>query len=357
MNKRIVILGGDGVGPEVAAVASDILKEMSPDFEITEPPCGEPALERYGTSFPEETKRLCDEADAVLFGAAGGASVPVLIYLRWDMDNYVNIRPVKYYSGSQTPLKDAGGIDFVILRENSEGLYPPREGDLSFLAERLPEFQDRFVKRGFADFGAGKFAVRVISIKGSQRMMQFACEFTAKRKKAGFPGKLTCVTKANVLSETDGVFYAAAENEITNYSQLTLEHFYVDDMSRRLIRYPKDMDVIVVSNMFGDILSDEAAELVGGMGMAASGCIGGKTPYFEPVHGSAPKYAGKNIINPTAMILSAKMMLDHLGLAEPARALEDAVAAVYREGKHLTQDQKGKATTTEFAKAVLDKLG
>lgn len=357
MGKKITVLGGDGVGPEVVDVASHILEEMKLGFEIIKPPCGEKALEEMGTAFPEETKRLCSEADAVLFGAAGRASVPILTHLRWEMDNYVNIRPTKYYPGAMSPLKDPEGIDFVILRENSEGLYPPgREGDISQLAVRWPEWRDSLLGMGFQDYGQGKFAIRIITERGVDRMMKFACDYTQKRKKAGYPGKLTCVTKSNVLQESCGLFQSAAEAEIKKYPDLIYEHYYIDDVARRLLRYPKDMDVIVTSNMFGDVLADEAAELVGGLGMAPSACLGGETPYFEPVHGSAPKYANKNVINPTAMILSMKMMLEFLGMEMEARAVEGAIARVYQQGKYLTRDQGGTASTTEFGQAVLKKI-
>lgn len=357
MSKNIVMLGGDGVGPEVSDVAYNVLENMHLGFEILKPPCGEVAVEKYGTALPDETKKLCGEADAVLFGAAGSAGIPILVFLRWEMDNYINIRPVKYYPGAGTPLKDAEGIDFVILRENSEGLYPwGREGDISQLAEKWPDWKDSCLGKRFQDYGTGKFAIRIITERGTDRMMKFACEYTKRRKESGHPGKLTCVTKSNVLQESCGLFQGIAEAEIKRYPELSYEHFYIDDMCRRLLRYPKDMDVVVTSNMFGDILSDEAAELVGGLGIAGSACIGGKTPYFEPVHGSAPKYANRNVINPTAMILSAKMMLDHFGMEDEAKVLEKAVAAVYREGKHLTQDQGGRASTKEFADAVVSKL-
>jgi len=358
MSKKIVMLGGDGVGPEVMDVAYDVLKNMELGFEILKPPCGEMALSKYGTALPDETIKLCKEADAVLFGAGEKVSTPILVFLRWEMDNYVNIRPVKYYPGASTPLKDAEGIDFVILRENSEGLYPwGREGDIARLAEKWPDWRDGLLGKGFKDYGTGKFAIRIVTESGTDRMMKFACTYTKKRKESGHLGKLTCMTKSNVLPESDGLFQGIAETEIKRYPELSYEHFYIDDMCRRLLRYPKDMDVIVTSNMFGDILSDEASELVGGLGIAPSACIGGETPYFEPVHGSAPKYANRGVINPTAMILSAKMMFDHFGMEDEAKALEKAVSEVYREGKYLTQDQGGRATTKEFGDAVIRKLG
>jgi len=357
MSKRIVVLGGDGVGPEVCDVASNILEKMQLGFEVLKPPGGESAVEKYGTPFPDETKRLCEEVDAVLFGAAGSFSSAIVNFLRWEFDNYVNIRPIKYYPGAVTVLKDAEGIDMVILRENSEGFYPPgREGDISQLAEKWPDWKDKLLGKHFRDYGTGKFAIRIITERGVGRMMTFACEFTKKRKEQGYPGKFTLSTKSNVLQESCGLVQRMAEAKIKQYQDLIYEHFYIDDMCRRVLRYPKDMDVIVVTNMFGDILSDEASELVGGLGMVPSACVGGKTPYFEPVHGSAPKYAKKNVINPTAMILSVKMMLDYFEMGNEAKGLEKAVADVYREGKYLTRDQGGQSTTKEFGDAVLRKL-
>jgi 3-isopropylmalate dehydrogenase len=358
MGKQIVGLGGDGVGPEVMEITIRILEAMNLGLEILKPPCGTYAIDHYGTALPEQTQRLCLEADAILFGAADRNSAPVLVFLRWEVDNYVNIRPIKYFPGAATPLKDAEGIDFVILRENSEGLYPwGREGEISQLAERWPSWKDSLMGRCFQDYGKGKFAIRIITERGASRMAKFACEFTRKRKESGYPGKLTCVTKSNVLQESCGLFQRVTEAEIKKYPDLTYEHFYVDDMNRRILRYPKDLDVVLTTNMFGDILSDGASELVGGLGIAASACLGGKTPYFEPVHGSAPKYANRNVINPTAMILSTSMMLEYLKMGMEANTLEKAVADVYREGKKLTRDQGGQATTTEFGDAVLKKLG
>ncbi len=353
--KRIVALGGDGIGPEVVDATCYVLEKAGFDLEILKPPNGEAVVEKYGTAFPEETRKLCNEADAVLFGASGQASSIIILHLRWIGDNFVNIRPAKYYQGTTSCIKDPTGIDFVLLRENSEGLIPGREGDLSLLAERIPEYRDMLGK-SFADYGEGKFAVRIVTKRGTQRLAKFACEFALKRKKQGHPGKVTCVHKYNAFPESDHLFEGIVREEVEKHPELTYDQYYVDDMARRLLRYPKDFDVIVLENMFGDILSDEVSELVGGLGIVPSGCVGGKVPYFESVAGSAPKYAGKNVANPTATILSAKLMLEHLGMQNEADALEKAVAMVYKEGKTLTFDQGGSATTTEFAEAVLKKI-
>lgn len=355
MKKRVVALGGDGVGPEIMEVTCDILREANFNLEIWEPLHGEAAQKLGKEVFPEEVKNLCLQADAILFGAQGGISRPILDFLRWGLDNFVNIRPAKYYSGVKSPLKDPQGIDFVILRENTEGEYPAREGDLSLLAQALPDFKDRLGKK-ISEFEPGKFAVRVISEKGVKRLAEYACIFAGQRKKQGYAGKITIVTKSNVLAQSDGLFQRIVTEECQKHPDLIYEHFHVDDAARRLVRFPKAFDVLVMPNLYGDILADEAAELVGGLGLAPSAVIGGKIPYFEPVHGSAPDIAGKGIVNPTAMILSAKMMLDHLNMKEEAAALDKAVAEVYKEGKYLTPDQGGKASTKDFAQGVLKKI-
>jgi 3-isopropylmalate dehydrogenase len=353
--KKIVALGGDGVGPEVMEVTCHILETAGFDLEILKPLCGMEAFKEQGNAFPDEAKRLCEESDAILFGAAEGPSVVILVYLRWLMDTYINLRPVKYYPGAFSPLKNPEGIDFLLIRENSEGMYPGREGDLPWLAQKLQDYRDPF-GRTLDFYGEGKFAIRLITQKGTDRIARYAVELARERRSQGFAGKVTCVTKSNVLRQSCGFFQETVEKAVKKTTEIGYEHFHVDDAARRLIRFPRDFDVIVTSNMFGDILADEAGEMVGGLGIAPSACLGGRNPYFEPVHGSAPDIAGKGIVNPTAMILSAKMMLDHLGMKEEAQTLEKAVAKVYREGKHLTADQGGKADTKEFAEAVLKKI-
>jgi len=353
--KKIVALGGDGVGPEVMEVTCNLLEQAAFDLAIAKPFCGAEAFKAQGNAFPDEARKLCEESDAILFGAAEGPSVAILVYLRWILDNYINLRPVKYYPGASSPLKNPNGIDFLIIRENSEGMYPGREGELPWLAQKVPDYKDPF-GRTLDYYGAGKFALRLITQKGTERIARYAVELARQRKSQGFAGKITCVTKSNVLRQSCGFFRKIVEEEVRKDSALQVEHFHVDDAARRLIRFPREFDIIVTSNMFGDILAYEAAELVGGLGIAPSACLGGKKPYFEPVHGSAPDIACKGIVNPTAMILTAKMMLDHLGMRKEAEALEKTVAEVYRLGEHLTPDQGGKATTQEFAEAVLKEI-
>jgi isocitrate/isopropylmalate dehydrogenase len=251
-----------------------------------------------------------------------------------------------------SPLADPSGIDYVILRENSEGIYPGREGNLADITRLMPEISDR-TGRSIGHYGGeGRFAVKVVTPRGAERIARFACELAKRRQAKGKPGKVTCVTKSNVLPKTDGLFQETAER-VVKAAGLAFEHFHVDDAARRLVRFPRSMDVVLCMNLYGDILSDLAAETAGGLGLAPSGCFGDGWAYFESVHGSAPDIAGRGIANPTATILSAALMLDHMDFGAEADRLRAAVGRVYRDGTTLTPDQGGGAKTHDMAQAVL----
>jgi len=351
--KTVVALPGEGIGVEVVDAACQIITDAGMPVKILTPPQVEVANRPQGSPVPEETRRTCREADAVLFGAAGPSTTAVVGWLRWEMDAWGGVRPAKFYTGMSSPLADPEGIDFVVIRENSEGMYPGREGDLADLKRAMPDLRDRF-GRNLDRYRDGRFAVKVATRAGAERVGRFACELARKRKARGYPGKVTCVTKSNVLPQTDGLFQRTVQEMVGRYPELTFEHFHVDDAARRLIRFPKAMDVVVAMNQYADILSDIAAEVAGGLGIAPSGNFGDDGwAYFESVHGSAPDIAGRGIANPTATILSTVLMLDHLGLADEARRLEAALARVYRDRKALTPDQGGAATTTQMAAATL----
>ena len=306
-------------------------------LEIAKGVIGEEAIKEYNSAFPKETRDLMDSSDAILFGAVGDKSTLVLAYLRWGLDNFANVRPVKYYEGTPTPFKDPEGIDFVFVRENLEGMYAcvGREGKVEKLAKKGLMRKDDLEKFGDKAF----YGTRIISQRESERVGRFSCELAMKRKSRGSPGKLTIVHKSNVMRMQDGLFkdtvYKVAKEE---FPELEVEDYYVDDMARRVLRYPTDFDVVVIPNMMGDILSDMAAELVGGLGMAASGLFGPNIPYFEPIHGSAPKYAGLGVANPIATILSAQMMIDYLGFESEAKKLEAGVAALVSEAKDVEKN-------------------
>ena len=346
--KTVVALPGEGIGIEVVEATCELMTAAGMPLRILTPP----QVEASGAPVPEATRRACREADGVLFGAAGPRTSAVVGWLRWEMNAWAGLRPAKFYAGMRSPLNDPMGIDLVVIRENSEGLYPGLEGDLADLKAALP-LRDRF-GRGFERFGDGRFAVKVATRAGAERIARFACELARQRQARGRPGKVACATKSNVLRESDGLFHRVVEEVVGRYPELTFEHFNVDDAARRLVRFPHAMDVVVCMNQYGDILSDIAAEAAGGLGVAPSANYGdGGWAYFESVHGSAPDIAGQGIANPTAAILSVALMLEHMGLGAEAARLEGAVARVYRDGKVLTADQGGTASTKEMAAAVL----
>jgi isocitrate/isopropylmalate dehydrogenase len=347
--KTVVALPGEGIGIEVVDATCDIITAAGMPVKILTPP----QVERPGAAVPEDTRRLCREADAVLFGAAGPSTSLVVGWLRWEMEAWAGVRPAKFFRGMRSPLAHPEGIDFVVIRENSEGMYPGREGDLAEIKRVLPELRDRF-GRNLDRYGEGRFAVKVATTRGAERIARFACELARKRKARGYPGKVTCVTKSNVLPQTDGLYQRTVQDVVGRYPDLAFEHFHVDDAARRLIRFPSSMDVVVAMNQYADILSDIAGEVAGGLGVAPSGNFGDDGwAYFESVHGSAPDIAGRGIANPTATILSAALMLDHLGLTAEATRLSAARGRVYADAKALTPDQGGTATTARMAAEVL----
>jgi isocitrate/isopropylmalate dehydrogenase len=342
--KTVVALPGEGIGPEVVDATCELLMGTGLPIKILTPPQGNPV--------PEETKRAAREADGVLFGAAGPSTSAVVSWLRWEMSAWAGVRPIKFFPGMHSPLADPEGIDYILLRENSEGIYPGREGDLADLVKLMPNLSDR-TGRTVKEFGTeGRFAVKVVTPRGAERIARFACELARKRQALGKLGKVTCVTKSNVLPRTDGLYHQTVER-IVREAGLPFEHFHVDDAARRLVRFPKSMDVVLCMNLYGDILSDLGAETAGGLGLAPSGNFGDGWAYFESVHGSAPDIAGRGIANPTATIRSAALMLEHMGMSAEAQRLDQAVARIYRDGKVLTPDQGGTAKTREMAQAVL----
>jgi len=343
--KTVVALPGEGIGLEVVDATCELLVGTGLPLKILTPPQGNP--------LPEETRRAAREADGVLFGAAGPSTSNVVSWLRWEMSAWAGVRPIRFYPGMRSPLADPEGIDYVLVRENSEGIYPGREGELADLVRLMPDLSDR-TGRKVKDFGTnGRFAVKIVTPKAAERIGRFAVDLAEKRKARGKPGKITCVTKSNVLPRTDGLYQEIVGRIVREAGGLDFEHFHVDDAARRLVRFPKSMDVVLCMNLYGDILSDLGAETAGGLGLAPSGNFGDRWAYFESVHGSAPDIAGKGIANPTATILSAALMLEHMAMGAEGQRLEAAVGRIYRDGKTLTPDQGGTATTREMVQAVL----
>jgi isocitrate/isopropylmalate dehydrogenase len=353
-SKRVVVIEGEDAAPEAVRPTIELVDRLGVAIEWLRPPVGEEGERRHGSLFPDECRRAIDESDATLFGATSGKSALALFYLRWGKQTYANVRPARWLPGYRSPLARPDGIDFVIVRENLEDLYVGAEGDLETLRPLgLSGFTSR---RPLADLGPGRFALKVITEAGSERVIRFSFELARRRRASGRPGKVTCATKHNMLPQSDGLFRSVAKHVAESYPDVAFESFIVDDFARRMVASPHDLDVVVLPNLYGDILSDAAAGLIGGLGLAPSGCYGDTYAYFESAHGSAPDLAGRNIINPTATILSAVMMLDHLGFNEEARRLESAVESVYADGGVLTPDQGGQARTTDLCAAIARRL-
>ena len=326
---NLAIISGDGIGVEVMDACEYLLDKLDLNFSFEYGEAGFECFNKNGTTLPEETVKIANKSDAVLFGASTstpGQPSPI-INLRQALNVYANIRPIKSYKGVECIRDD---IDFVIVRENTEGLYSQKEY----------EENDRTI------------AERIITKEASERISKAAFNLCVKRGQE----KVTCVHKSNVLKKTDGVFKESFYKVAQDYPQIKTEDYYVDAMAMYLITQPQNFDVIVSTNLFGDILSDESAGLVGGLGLAPSGNIGDHNGLFEPVHGSAPDIAGKNIANPCSMILSAAMMLDYLEEWETSNDIKNAVEKVIADCKIKTPDLGGDATTMDVTKAIVKEL-
>ena len=346
---KVAVIEGDDASPEAVQPTMNLVRELVREIEWVYPLVGDAALAQSGSAFPASSRVMIDEADTTFFGSSSGSSGASLFYLRWGKQTYANVRPCSYLPGARSALRNPGGIDFVIVRENLEDLYVRAEGPLESLADPAPE--GATIRRSVKSLAPGRYAIKAISEAGSERVIRFAYELAQKRR-----GKLTVTSKYNMLPQTDGLFREIGESLSAEYPDVTLETFIVDDFACRLVTEPHRFDVVVMPNLYGDILSDAAAGLVGGLGMAASGCYGDDYAYFETAHGTAPDIAGQHSINPTANLLTAAMMLEHLDFTEAASRLKAAVAAVYLDGTVLTRDQGGSASTEAFCEAVAGRL-
>ncbi|GAC1394055.1 MAG: bifunctional 3-isopropylmalate/3-methylmalate dehydrogenase [Ktedonobacteraceae bacterium] len=349
----VCVIPGDDAAPEVMRPTVEILRSLAPDVQFVEAVCGREAQARYGNAFPLETRAAIDAADCTLFGASGGPSRPILWYLRWGKMTYANMRPVRWYPGYHSPMLHPERIDYVIVRDNLEGMYPPREGDiaeLGTLASSSTWWQIPPVEK------VGAYAVRVSTDEQMQRVAIAACELALQRQVLGYPGLVTLGAKYSILPRTDGRFRSIVRDAVHEYRTLSYQEYLIDDLGRRMVAAPETLDVVVLSNEHGDILADVASGSIGGLGLSPSACYGEHYAYFEPVHGSAPDLVGKGTINPTAMLLSGAMLLAYLGYSEHARNLQEAIAQTYREGVVLPVDQHGSAGTEEFVAALLTHL-
>ena len=345
--KQVVVFNGDDASPEVMIPVVEILKGMGLPISYEYPLIGQDAIDSVGENFPDSTRASIDAADATFFGSTSGQSTAALFYLRWGKQTYANVRPCEWMSGFRSPLANPEGIDFVVIRENLEDLYLGLEGDIEDL--HALNFYSKHARSNLTDLGPGRYAIKAITEKGSERIIRYAFELATKR--AG-KKKVTLTSKYNMLSHSDGLFREIGQSLASDYPGIDFETFIIDDFLCRMISDPHALDVVVMPNLYGDIMSDGAAGLIGGLGLAPSGCYGDDYAYFESAHGTAPDIAGQDIINPTATILSACMMLEYLGFEEAAIKLKNALADIYAAGDLLTRDQGGSATTTEFCDAI-----
>lgn len=355
---EICVIEGDDAAPEAIRPTVELLEMLDVDVEFVYPPITEYTDDLLAGHIPDPIQDVIERSDTVLFGSARDVHLPIISYLRWvyGSGQFANVRPIRYLPGAASPLAQPDDIDYAIIRENLEGIYYLAEGDLSELASAMPDLNtDRdVVDWPIAELGDGKYALRIITEENTRRLGAFTRRFAERRDRDTV--RVTCGTKFNVLAQTDGLFREIIREEVEPSAEVEYEHLIVDDLAQRLVTMPDRFDVIVVPNFSGDVLSDLGAGTIGGLGLAPSGCYGDERAYFEPVHGTAPDIVGENVINPTAAILSAAMMLEYLGENEEATRLTRAVEAVYAAGDSLTPDQGGNASTTEFADAVATRL-
>jgi len=357
MHSKISLIPGDGIGPEITRAATRVLEASGVDLDWDIAIVGEQALKEQGTPLPDS---LIDTIKQRRLALKGPVTTPigtgfrsVNVALRKKLDLYACVRPCRTFPGAPTPYRD---IDIVIVRENTEDLYAgieftpdsPQSAELkSLIGDAIrPQARD----------SAG-FSIKMISQWGSERIVRYAFEYAVKHNRK----KVTAAHKANIMKVTDGIFLDTARRVAQEYPQIEFDDVVIDAMCMRLVKNPQVFDVIVLPNLYGDIVSDLCAGLVGGLGLAPGANIGDGIAVFEPSHGSAPRYTGKNKVNPMAMMLSATMMLRHIGEHQAADKIEKAIADVIAEGKNVTYDMVTSADvtpvgTSQVADAVIKKM-
>ena len=368
---KIAWLPGDGIGGEVMQAARIVLDKVNLDAEYIHGDIGWEFWCREGDAFPERTINLLRNVHSAMFGAITSKPVKAaeselipglrgkglsyrspIVRMRQMFELYSCLRPCIAYPGN--PLNFKEGINLVVFRENTEDLYAgvefnpvPKE-----LSDELAKLSKPF--SAFKDLPSDQFAIscKINTRKGSERIVREAFEYAKKHNRK----KVTIVHKANVVRATDGLFLEESKRVAKDYPQIRVDDANIDAICMWLLKNPFNYDVLVAPNLYGDIISDLCAQMVGGLGFACSGNIGQSLAVFEPTHGSAPKYAGQNKVNPIATVLAAKMMLDWLGEAEKAERVERAVATVIKEGKVRTYDMGGISTTLDMAQAIAGRV-
>lgn len=355
MAYRVTLIPGDGTGPEVTTAARRVIEATGVPIEWDVQPAGLEVIEQYGTPLPDHVLESIRQNKVALKGPIttpiGTGFRSVNVALRQELGLYACLRPCKYYPGVRSRYTD---VDLVVVRENTEDLYAGVEFDLG-----TPEAEQIIAMAPDKIRPDSAISIKPISVTGTRRIVRFAFEYALKNHRK----KVTAITKANIMKYTDGLFFRVAREVAQEYEgKIAYEEMLVDNMCMQLVQKPELYDVMVMPNLYGDILSDLCAGLVGGLGVAPGANIGDEIAVFEPIHGSAPKYKGQNKVNPTATILSGMLMLRHLGEEEAANRLEKAVAAVIAEGKKVTYDMKphrddpSAVGTSEMADAIIEKL-
>jgi isocitrate/isopropylmalate dehydrogenase len=365
---EIVAVGGDGIGPETVRAALACMRAMDPTIPVLEWLCHEEDSSKLvapGAStdaekeaaLPSWFRERVDQSGAVLFGAADtnrGLGRHVLRYLRWTSEagTWANVRPTVALPG--IPHRTGtNATNLVIVRELSEGEYVGAEGALSDFSEHWPDFRDRFGRSVPTD---GNFALKVVTPEATRRVARYAGELAAHRRRSGWSrGHVTIVGKKNVLPRTGALFEHTCREELAEVDGISVDYLYVDEAARRLVACPESFDVIVTTNLFGDILSDVACEAMGGLPIAPSASIGSSFCYFEPVHGSAPELAGEGVANPAATMLAGCMALQHLGRESEAERMLQAIIETLQSDVR-TADLNGTASTHEFTEKVVTRI-
>ncbi|MTK13352.1 MAG: isocitrate/isopropylmalate dehydrogenase family protein [Clostridiaceae bacterium] len=332
MGHKVTLIPGDGIGPEVIEAARKIIDASGAIIEWDVVKAGEEVIEEFGTPLPEYVLESIKRNKVALKGPVttpvGKGFKSVNVTLRQTLNLYSNIRPIKTYAGIKSRYEN---VDLVIFRENTEDLYAGIE---HIVSDEIAE------------------SIKIISKKASDRIVRAAFEYARKNNRK----KVSAVHKANIMKLSDGLFLKCARNIAKEYSDIEFEDVIVDAMSMKLVLDPEKYDVLVMPNLYGDILSDMAAGLVGGLGMVPGANIGESGAVFEPAHGSAPDIAGMNKSNPIAAVLSGIMMLKHIGEFDAAAKIEKAIEKVVREGGHVTPDLGGNAGTSEFTEAIIKEM-
>ncbi len=357
MSHKITLIRGDGTGPELAEAARRCIEATGVDIEWDVVDAGMDVMEKEGTPLPESVIESIRKNKVALKGPIttplGSGFRSVNVALRKELELFACVRPCKYYPGANSPLKSPEKVDLVIIRENTEDLYAGIEfGEGSpETRELISLLEKNSSKKIDPDSG---ISIKPISAKATKRVVEYAFQYAEKNSRKS----VTAVTKSNIMKHTDGLFMRTAE-DVSKAHTIQYRHVLVDNMCMQLVQRPELYDVLVLPNLYGDIISDLCAGLVGGLGVAPGANIGNKYAVFEATHGSAPKYKGMNKVNPTALVLSGALMLKHIGEQEAADRLENAAAEVIKEGRHVTYDLRPKGSavgTREMAGAIIRKI-